>query len=80
MGDFIIQNKLTLTFDELPEIMTPAHLIAYLPLGRDAVYAALKSGAIRSVRVGQKFLVPKTALKEFIDGKLSDGIGRTPGG
>ena len=57
-------------FDELPEILTPAHLMKYLPIGRDGVYAALNSEAIRSVRVGQKFLVTKAALREFLGGAV----------
>jgi excisionase family DNA binding protein len=55
-------------FEELPEILTPQHLIEYLPIGRDAVYSALKSRAIRNVRIGQKFLVTKAALREFLGG------------
>lgn len=54
-------------FDDLPDILTPKHLFAYLPIGRDAVYHALQTQAIRNVRIGQKFLIPKAALQEFLD-------------
>lgn len=57
-------------FAELPDILTPQHLMAYLPLGRDAIYSALKSQAIRNVRIGQKIIVPKGALREFLGGAV----------
>lgn len=57
-----------LRFEDLPEILTPRHLIDYLPIGRDATYAALKSRAIPSIRLGQKFIITKAALREFLGG------------
>jgi excisionase family DNA binding protein len=59
-----------LHFAELPDILTPQNLMEYLPLGRDTVYAALKSQAIRNVRVGQKIIVTKSALREFLGGNV----------
>ena len=43
-------------FVDLPEILTSQDLIAFLPIGRNAVYEALNSGTIKHIRVGQKFL------------------------
>jgi hypothetical protein len=57
-------------FEDLPEILTPRNLIDYLPIGRDAVYAALKAQAIPNVRLGQKFMVTKAALREFLGGSV----------
>jgi excisionase family DNA binding protein len=54
-------------YDDLPEVLTPKEVQAFLRLGRNAVYGALQDGTIRSVRHGQKFLIPKTALREFLD-------------
>lgn len=59
-----------LTYDELPEVLTPQLLMKYLPIGRNAIYEALKAKVIRSVRVGQRYLIPKDALREFLG--LSD--------
>ncbi len=53
------------SFAQLPEVLTPKDLIEYLPLGRDRIYEALKSQAIQNVRVGQKFIITKRALREF---------------
>jgi excisionase family DNA binding protein len=44
--------------------------MAFLPMGRNAVYDALKAQAIKSVRVGQKFLITKAALREFLGGSV----------
>jgi len=48
----------------------PQDLIKYLSIGRDSIYAALKSQAIRNVRLGQKFIIPKAALREFLGGAV----------
>jgi excisionase family DNA binding protein len=61
---------MALRFADLPDILTPQDLITYLPIGRDSIYAALKSQAIRSVRLGQKFIVTKAALREFLGGAV----------
>jgi excisionase family DNA binding protein len=63
----IARKTRVLRYDDLPEVLTPKEVQAFLRLGRNAVYAALQDGRIRSVRHGQKFLVPKTALREFLD-------------
>ena len=55
-------------FADLPDILTPRDLIAFLPIGRNAVYDALKRQSIRSIRVGQKLLITKAALREFLGG------------
>lgn len=59
-----------LRFASLPDVLTPKDLIAYLPIGRDPVYEALNTQLIRNVRVGQKFIVPKAALREFLGGDV----------
>jgi hypothetical protein len=57
-------------FAELPDVLTPRDLIAFLPIGRNAVYDALRTRAIKSVRVGQKLLITKAALREFLGGNV----------
>lgn len=57
-------------FEELPEILTPKDLVNYLPIGRDSVYAALKTQAIRNVRMGQKLIITRAALRDFLGGNV----------
>jgi excisionase family DNA binding protein len=65
-------------FDDLPDVLTPREVQSFLRLGRNATYAALQDGTIRCVRVGQKFLVPKTALRDFLDGNVETAGTGTP--
>jgi hypothetical protein len=57
-------------FADLPDILTPRDLIAFLPIGRNGVYDALKRQSIKSIRVGQKLLITKAALREFLGGSV----------
>lgn len=67
-----------LTYDELPDVLTPQHLIEYLPMGRNAIYEALKSHIIPSVRIGQKYLITKAALRDFLRGSNNVAVTGTP--
>lgn len=55
-------------FEDLPEVLTPKELMLYLRIGRDAVYSALQSQTIRNIRIGQKFVIPREALRDFLAG------------
>jgi excisionase family DNA binding protein len=48
---------------------TPQELRGLLQLGRDRVYTLIHSGEIRSIRIGQRFLVPNDAVTEFLKGQ-----------
>jgi excisionase family DNA binding protein len=65
-------------YEDLPDVLTPAEVQAFLPLGRNAIYTALQDGRIRSVRAGQKYLIPKTALREFLDRDAEDAPAGIP--
>ena len=55
---------------ELPDVLTPQDLIAFLPIGRNAVYDALKQQRIKNVRIGQKIIITKASLREFLGGNV----------
>ncbi|HEY6326465.1 MAG TPA: helix-turn-helix domain-containing protein [Candidatus Cybelea sp.] len=57
-------------FADLPDILTPHDVIAFLPIGRNAVYDAIKRHSLKSIRVGQKILITKAALREFLGGSV----------
>ena len=59
-------NVLRVRFAELPDIITPRDLIGFLPIGRNSVYEALRTQAIKSIRIGQRLLITKAALREFL--------------
>lgn len=55
-----------LQFDNYPDIVTPEDIQKMLRLGRNSVYALLKQGKIKSLRVGKKYLIPKTSVINFL--------------
>ena len=40
-----------------------------LRLGKNAVNALLRSGKLRSVRYGKKYLIPASAITDFLSGR-----------
>jgi excisionase family DNA binding protein len=49
-----------------PDVLTPRDLMQLLRIGRTKVYQDLRSGAIPSLRLGRRFLVPRAALLEML--------------
>ncbi len=49
-------------------IYKPEDLMPLLSLSRNTVYELLRSGQIRSVKVGKCYLIPKAAVSEFLNG------------
>ncbi|MHA7153970.1 helix-turn-helix domain-containing protein [Arthrobacter sp. TMN-50] len=43
-----------------------------LGLGRQAAYAAVRTGQIRSLRIGRKIIVPTKALVNMLEGQPQD--------
>ena len=64
------QSTASFHFAELPDVLTPHDVIAFLPIGRNAVYDAIKQQSLKSIRVGQKILITKAALREFLGGNV----------
>ena len=61
--------RMQVRFEELPDVLRPKDVIHCTGLARDTVYALIRAGAIRHVRAGKSILVPKWALKAFLDGE-----------
>ena len=53
---------------DLPLVLTPVEVARLLGIGRNSIYALLRSGAIRSIRVGKLFKIPRAALEEYLQG------------
>lgn len=51
----------------IPDILTPAEVAGVLKLGRTTTYELLRTGAINSVKIGRKIIVPKKFLDDFIE-------------
>lgn len=46
---------------------TPHHCQELLHVGRDRVYALLRSGQLRGIRVGHRWIIPRAALEEYLN-------------
>ena len=53
-------------FDLLPLTLTVPQLMVILNVGRNTAYTLVRSGRIRSVRVGRQLRIPKDAVKDFL--------------
>ncbi|WP_156755005.1 helix-turn-helix domain-containing protein [Actinokineospora pegani] len=55
-------RALTYTVDEVAEL---------LKISRASAYAAVRSGALPSVRLGRRWLVPRARLAQFLNGEAA---------
>ena len=59
------------SLEELPLVMRPDDLARALGIGRNRTYTLLRSGRIRSIRVGVQYLIPRDAVAEFMSGSMA---------
>ena len=46
----------------------PEEAAPMLGIGRNGVYTLVRSGQLRSIKVGRKILIPLSAIEEFLNG------------
>ena len=51
---------------ELPVTLRVGDLMPILGIGRNTAYELIRSGQIRSVRIGRQIRIPRDALLEFL--------------
>lgn len=54
------------SYDELPLTLRVEDLMPILGIGRNTAYELVRSGQIRSIRIGRQLRVPKEALQTFL--------------
>jgi excisionase family DNA binding protein len=54
------------SFDELPVTLRVENLTTILDIGRNTAYELVRSGQIRSVRVGRQIRIPKDEVVRFL--------------
>lgn len=52
--------------DNYNDVLTTKELKEVLRIGFNKVYELLKNGDIKSLRVGNKIIIPKTAVLEYL--------------
>ena len=60
-----MENKYR-SLDDLPLALRVEDLMPILGIGRNTAYELVRSGQIRSIRVGRKIRVPKDAVADFL--------------
>lgn len=53
-------------FESYPDVITPADIQSMLHIGRNAAYRLLRDGKIAAIRVGKKYVIPKSSVVEFL--------------
>ena len=59
---------MALTLDDLPDVMTVQECARFLGVGKNTAYEAIRRVELPAVRIGRRLLVPKAALKQFLEG------------
>lgn len=52
--------------NEAVQVFTVEDLVKILDIGKSSAYALVRSGTIRSVRIGRIYRIPKAALDEYL--------------
>ena len=56
-----------ISYDDIPLIMTVEDLMPIFLIGRNTAYDLVRSGEIKSIRVGRQIRIPRDALIEFLE-------------
>ena len=60
-----MENKYR-SLDDLPVTLRVEELMPILGIGRNTAYELIRSGQIRSIRIGRQIRIPRDALLEFL--------------
>ena len=61
-----MENKYC-SLDDLPVTLRGEELMPIRGIGRNTAYELVRSGRLRSIRVGRQVRIPKNALIEFLE-------------
>ena len=53
------------SFEDLPELLRPREVRAFLGVSPDTIYRAIQNGELPHRRIGNNIFVPKSALLEL---------------
>ena len=57
------------SLDDLPLALRVEDLMPVLAIGRNTAYELVRSGQIRSIRIGRQLCIPRDAVVEFLNGQ-----------
>ena len=56
----------TMMFNEYDDVVTVNDVMKMLHIGKSNVYKLLRDNSIKNVKVGKRFIIPKSSIIEFI--------------
>ena len=62
-----MDKKIPITPDNLPVVLSVQQLAEVLQIGRNSAYDLVKSGQIRSIRIGRTSRIPQSALFDYLN-------------
>ena len=73
----LIEDKRRL--ENYPDVLTPDEAMQVLSIGKNTIYKLLQSNAIKSLKIGKLYRIPKAYLQDFILSCYNDsGIDSAP--
>lgn len=57
---------------ELGDVLSPLEVRTVLGIGENSVYKLLKSGELKSFKIGREHKIPKFCLIEYIKNQVND--------
>ena len=60
-------NRKYRSYDELPLTLRVEELMPILDIGRNSAYELVRSGTIRSVKIGRQHRIPKQAIIDYLN-------------
>lgn len=61
------KERIVPMLENYKDIMTPNDLYDILPLGKNKIYEFLRNNAIKNKRIGNKIMIPKQSVIEFLN-------------
>lgn len=55
-----------MTLDTAPDVLNVVEAASLLRISRNSAYELIRGGILRSVKIGRRVLVPKSALVSFL--------------
>ena len=52
---------------EFGDTLTPDEARQVLGVGRNTIYSILGDGTLKSIKIGKKYIIPKTAILAFLN-------------
>lgn len=54
-------------FEKYKDILTVDEACAALSIGKNSIYKLLRTGTIKSIKIGRKYIIPKIYLIDYIN-------------